>query len=143
MLVITARNWNTFCCGIIDQISRYVTEQNSSLQYFTDSKEQIWHVSAFRKSYLSLTLLNDTASPEECNQRARQLCEVNLLCERKPLYLNLPCSNCFEKPNITSETLHTIITRDQQCVGIYRHIQISLLLLRSLVRQKKKINLYL
>jgi hypothetical protein len=113
MLVITARNWNTFCCGIIYQISRDVTKQNSSLQYFTDNKEQIWHMSAFRKSYLSLTLSNDAASPEECNQMAWQLCEVKLLCERKSLYLNLPCSNCFEKPNTVSETLHTIITQDQ------------------------------
>jgi len=72
-------------------------------------------MSAFHKIYLNLALLNDTASPEECNQMAEQLCKVKLLRERKSLYLNLPFSNCLEKPNITSETLHTIrvITQDQ------------------------------
>ena len=70
-------------------------------------------MSAFCKSYLSLTLLNDTASPDDCNQMARQLCEVKLLCDRESLYLNLPCGCCFENPNIASETLLTIITQDQ------------------------------
>lgn len=60
-------------------------------------------MSAFHKRYLNLTLLNDTASPEECDQMTRQLYMLKLLCERKSLYLNLPCSNCLENPNITSK----------------------------------------
>jgi hypothetical protein len=47
-------------------------------------------MSASHKSYLSLALLNDTASPEKCNQMAQQLCKVKLLRDRNSLYLNLP-----------------------------------------------------